>query len=361
MNISPSESQEISTRLSGYDYQLPRDLIAQKPLENRNDSRLLILHRDTGKIEHRKFHEITNYLLAGDLLVLNNTKVMPAQIIGKKPSGASVELLLIEEQEKNRWRAFIKSNAKLRKGEIININHDTISLNLSEKFEDGSWSLIFNSNENIKELLHQIGKMPLPPYIKRARNDDPLSPFDRKRYQTVFAQKEGAIAAPTAGLHFSPETLAKIKHSGVEIAYITLHVGIGTFLPIKTDDIRDHHMHREYYECSEEIIRTIKKTRGQKGRVIATGSTSCRVLETIAGNTGNNGTPQLSGWTNLFIYPPYDFKYVDALITNFHLPKTTLLLLVSAFAGRKNIMNAYETAISEGYRFFSYGDCMIIL
>ncbi len=358
MNISRSKSQEMSTQLSGYDYRLPRELIAQKPLENRDDARLLVLRRDTGKIEHRKFHEITNYLLAGDLLVLNNTKVMPAQIIGKKPSGASVELLLIEEQEKNRWRAFIKSNAKLRKGEIININHDTISLNLSEKFEDGSWSLIFNSNTNIKELLWQIGKMPLPPYIKRPRNNDLLSPFDRERYQTVFAQKEGAIAAPTAGLHFSPETLAKIKHSGVEIAFITLHVGLGTFLPIKTEDIRAHHMHREYYECPEEVIRKIKKTRDQKGRVVATGSTSCRVLETIA---GNNGTPQLSGWTNLFIYPPYNFKYVDILITNFHLPKTTLLLLVSAFAGRDNIMNAYETAIREGYRFFSYGDCMMII
>lgn len=358
MNITTSKAQEISIQLSAYDYCLPKELIAQKPLENRDDARLFVLERNTGKIEHRKFHEITNYLLPGDLLVLNNTKVIPAQIIGNKNTGAAVELLLIEEFGKNHWRAFIKSNAKLRKDETITINHGTISLNLTEKFEDGSWALIFNNNTNIKELLCQIGKMPLPPYVKRDRNNDQLSLFDVERYQTVFAQKEGAIAAPTAGLHFSSETLEKIKHLGIEIAFVTLHVGLGTFLPIKTDDVRNHTMHKEYYECPEEIIRKIKKTKKQKGRVVATGSTSCRVLETIA---GNNETPQLSGWTNLFIYPPYDFKYVDMLITNFHLPKTTLLLLVSAFAGRENIMNAYKTAIREGYRFFSYGDCMIII
>jgi len=357
MNVTVSKPVKIYTKLSDYNYTLPKELIAQQPLENREDARLLVLYRSTGKVEHRKFHEITEYLYPRDLLVLNNTKVIPALITGKRISGASLELLLTEETGENQWKVLIKSNAKLKIGEEIYIGNNLILAKLLDKAEDGSWLIKFDKKYDVKELLGRIGKMPLPPYIKRNKHEDLFS-FDKERYQTVFAQKEGAIAAPTAGLHFSQNTLEKIKQSGVEIGFVTLHVGMGTFLPIKTDDIRDHRMHKEYYECPQEIIQRIQKTREQNRRVIAAGSTSCRVLETIA---MNDKTPQLSGWTNLFIYPPYNFQCVDVLLTNFHLPKTTLLLLVSAFAGRENIMNAYEIAKNKGYRFFSYGDCMMII
>lgn len=356
--LSLPKPLKIIAKLSDYDYNLPKELIAHKPLENRDDARLLILYRSTGKIEHRRFHEITHYLFPRDLLVLNNTKVIPARIAGNKASGASVELLFVEELGENRWRVLIKSNAKLREMEEICIDNNAIPARLLEKLEDGSWQIEFKEKNNTKELLNRIGKMPLPPYIKRNKNNDTLFFLDQERYQTVFAQKEGAIAAPTAGLHFSKNMLEKIEGHGTEVAFVTLHVGLGTFLPVKSEDIRGHLMHREYYECPEEIIQKIKKTKEQNNRIIAVGSTSCRVLETVA---MHDTEPQLSGWTNLFIYPPYEFKYVDILITNFHLPKTTLLLLVSAFAGRENIMNAYETAKKEGYRFFSYGDCMMII
>ena len=349
---------EIYTKLSDYDYNLPKEFIAQQPLGNRDDSRLLILYRNTGKIEHRKFREITDYFSPGDFLVLNDTKVLPASIAGNRISGASIELLFIEEIGENRWKVLIKSNAKLKAGEEIYIGNNSISARLLDRTE-GAWLIEFNKkNTVVKELLHRIGGMPLPPYIKRAKNQDTLFSLDRERYQTVFAQKEGAIAAPTAGLHFTKDTLEKAQKRGVETGFVTLHVGLGTFSPIKTEDIRDHLMHKEYYECSQEIVQKIKTTKEQSRRVIATGSTSCRVLETIARN-GNSS--QLCGWTNLFIYPPYNFQYVDVLLTNFHLPKTTLLVLVSAFAGKENILNAYEIAKNEGYRFFSYGDCMMII
>jgi S-adenosylmethionine:tRNA ribosyltransferase-isomerase len=348
---------EINTKLSDYDYYLPKESIAQQPLENRDDSRLLVLHRNTGRIEHRKFNEIADYFSPGDFLVLNDTKVLPARLQGNRIGGASIELLFIEDTGGERWKVLIKSNAKLKAGEEIYVGNNSISARLLDRVE-GTWLIEFNKKNTVKELLHRIGVMPLPPYIKRAKNQDALFSLDRERYQTVFAQKEGAIAAPTAGLHFTIDTLEKIRKRGVETGFVTLHVGLGTFSPIKTEDIRDHLMHKEYYECSQEIIQKIKRTKEQNRRVIATGSTSCRVLETIAGN-GNS--PQLSGWTNLFIYPPYTFQYVDVLLTNFHLPKTTLLVMASAFAGRENIMNAYEIAKNEGYRFFSYGDCMMII
>ncbi|MCF6154153.1 MAG: tRNA preQ1(34) S-adenosylmethionine ribosyltransferase-isomerase QueA [Candidatus Brocadia sp.] len=359
MNVTVSKPVKFSTKISDYNYHLPWELIAQQPSGNREDARLLILHKNTGKVEHRKFREITEYLYPGDLLVLNNTKVIPALITGKKISGAFLELLLTEEIGKNQWKALIKSNAKLKIGEEIYIGNNIILAKLLDKAEDGSWLIEFDRKYAIKELLGRIGKMPLPPYIKRNKHEDSSpSDSDRERYQTVFAQKEGAIAAPTAGLHFSQNILEKIKQNGIEIEFVTLHVGTGTFLPVKTDDIRDHRMHKEYYECPHEIIQRIQKTREQNGRVVAVGSTSCRVLETIA---KTDKTPRFSGWANLFIYPPYNFKYVDVLLTNFHLPKTTLLMLVCAFAGRENIMNAYEIAKNKGYRFFSYGDCMMII
>lgn len=346
------------TKLSDYDYDIPRELIAQHPLENREDARLLILNRSTGKIDHRRFHEVVEYLHPGDFLVLNNTKVMPALLQGKRISGAFLELLLAEEGEENQWKAFIKSNAKLKAGEEIYLADNNLAAKLLRKDEDGLWLVQFDKNYQIKDLLTRTGKMPLPPYIKRTYHNGSRFDSDTDRYQTVFAQKEGAIAAPTAGLHFTHHTLEKIKKHGVEIGFVTLHVGIGTFRPIKTDDIQKHQMQKEYYECPREIMETIERTKKRKNRVIAVGSTSCRVLESVA---INNHIPSTSGWTNLFIYPPYHFQYVDVLLTNFHLPKTTLLALVYAFAGRENILNTYEIAQNRGYRFFSYGDCMMIM
>ncbi|MCF6157572.1 MAG: tRNA preQ1(34) S-adenosylmethionine ribosyltransferase-isomerase QueA [wastewater metagenome] len=358
MDVTLPKSGETFPKLSDYNYDLPREFIAQQPLKNRADARLLVLHRHTGRIEHRKFYEITDYLFPGDLLVLNNTRVIPARVLGNKMSGASVELLFIEDLGENRWKVLAKSNAKLRTMEEIGIGNRTISAKLLERLEDGTWCIEFKQQYNIKDLLNQIGEVPLPPYIKRRKGKDTLSSLDKERYQTVFAQREGAIAAPTAGLHFTRDTLEKIEKHGVKIAFVTLHVGMGTFLPVKTEDIRAHRMHKEYYECSENVFQKIQMAKKQNNRVFAIGTTSCRALETIA---SHGVKPQLSGQTNLFIYPPYHFKYVDALLTNFHLPKTTLLLLVSAFAGRDIIMHAYEKAKKQGYRFFSYGDCMMIL
>ncbi|MBM4054318.1 MAG: tRNA preQ1(34) S-adenosylmethionine ribosyltransferase-isomerase QueA [Planctomycetes bacterium] len=345
-------------KLSDYDFDLPKELIAQKPTEKRDNARLMVLHRNSGKIEHRRFYEIADYLRPEDLLVLNNTKVIPSRISGKKTHGAYVDLLFIEELEGNCWKALVKSNAALKKGERIYLDNADISAHLLGKHEDNSWILQMENGADMKEIMNRVGKMPLPPYIKRPKKNNDFSALDAERYQTVFAQKEGAIAAPTAGLHFSKNVLEKIKNLGADIAFVTLHVGLGTFLPIKTEEIHNHCMLKEYYEYPKELIQKIMHTKKRQGRVIATGSTSCRVLETIALNSAAH---QLSGYTGLFIHPPYQFKYVDILITNFHLPKTTLLLLVSAFAGREHILNAYEVAKNEGYRFYSYGDCMIII
>lgn len=352
------ETIKICTAVSDYDYDLPKEFIAQCPLENREDARLLVLCRRTGEIEHRKFYEIVDYFSRGDVLIFNNTKVVPACITGCKVSGASVELLFIEDLGENQWKVLIKTGAKLRENEEIWIDNKAIPLKLIKKLKDGSWLVKCHGEIDIKGLFQRIGRMPLPPYIKRAKNNDALLQLDRERYQTVFAQKEGAIAAPTAGLHFSKDTIEKIKDRGVEIGFVTLHVGLGTFLPMKTEDMRDHQIHKEYYECPEVVIQKIEKAKKENKRVVAVGTTSCRVLETIA---MSDAALSYSGWTNIFIYPPYKFQNVDILITNFHLPRTTLLLLVSAFAGRENILDAYEIAKRKGYRFFSYGDCMMII
>ncbi|WP_347274141.1 tRNA preQ1(34) S-adenosylmethionine ribosyltransferase-isomerase QueA [Candidatus Kuenenia sp.] len=357
-NTGMPDASIISHKLSDYDFDLPKELIAQKPTEERDNARLLVLHRRTGRMEHRRFSEIAGYLRPEDLLVLNNTKVIPSRIAGKKPHGAYVDLLFIEELEGNHWKALLKSNGPLKKGEKIYLDNTAVSASLLGKHEDNSWILRIENGANIRELIHRTGEMPLPPYIKRPKKNNTLSTLDAERYQTVFAQKEGAIAAPTAGLHFSKDVLGKIRNSGTDIAFVTLHVGLGTFLPIKTEEIKNHHMHKEYYEYPRELLKKITITKNRGGRIIATGSTSCRTLETIA---LNNNIHQFSGYTDLFIYPPYPFQYVDALITNFHLPKTTLFLLVSAFAGREQILNAYEIAKKEGYRFYSYGDCMLII
>ncbi len=358
MKTHTSKSPETTVKLSDYDYSLPKEFIAQQPLENRDGARLLVLHRDTGRIEHRRFHEIVGYFSSGDFLVLNNTRVIPARIFGTKASGASVELLLIEELGENCWKALVKTRARLKAGDEFYAHNNTASAKILEKTGDGSWIVAFDHAVKVRELLARIGKMPLPPYIKRSRKQDEWKLFDEERYQTVFAQKEGAIAAPTAGLHFSNSTFEELHRRGVEMGFVTLHAGLGTFLPIKSEDVREHVMHKEYYECPDEVIQKIQQAKARGSRVVATGSTSCRVLETVA---LNEKEPQLSGWTNLFIYPPYHFRYVNALITNFHLPRTTLLLLVSAFAGRENTLRAYEEAKNNGYRFFSYGDCMLII
>lgn len=343
---------------SDYDYDLPKEFIAQRPLENRDEARLLILHRNTGEIEHRRFYEIVDYLSQGDLLVLNNTKVVPACITGCKGSGAAAELLFVEDLGESHWKVLIKTGARLRENEKIWIDNKTVSVTLTKRLEDGSWIIRCCEEIDIRRLFQRIGRVPLPPYIKRVKDNDMLLPLDRERYQTVFAQKEGAIAAPTAGLHFSKNTIGRIKERGVEIEFVTLHVGPGTFLPVKTEDIREHHMHKEYYECPAMVIQKVEEAKKQNKRVVAVGTTSCRVLETVA---MSNTVLSYSGWTDLFIYPPYRFQNVDVLVTNFHLPRSTLILLVSAFAGRENILNAYEMAKREGYRFFSYGDCMMII
>jgi S-adenosylmethionine:tRNA ribosyltransferase-isomerase len=358
MNADLIRSVQKCSRLSGYEFDLPKELIAQYPTKNRVDSRMLVLNRVTGEIEHRRFSDVVNYFSPGDLLVLNDTKVIPARIVGNKKSGAALELLFIEELKPNLWKVLIKSNGKLKKGEYFYFDDKTLSAKLVDRHENGCWFIEFDQHINGKEFLKQKGEVPLPPYIKRDKKNEQRLSLDRERYQTVFAKNEGAIAAPTAGLHFDKDIFSKLREQGVETEFLTLHVGMGTFFPIKTENIQEHRMHKEYYECSDAIVRKVLETKKQKRRVIATGTTSCRVLETIA---RNGDAAQYSGWTDLFIYPPYTFNYVDALITNFHLPRTTLLLLVCAFAGRENILNAYEVAKREGYRFFSYGDCMMII
>ncbi|HHT9126905.1 MAG TPA: tRNA preQ1(34) S-adenosylmethionine ribosyltransferase-isomerase QueA [Candidatus Brocadiia bacterium] len=355
-------------RLSDFDYELPHELIAQHPLPVRDESRLLVLNRKTGNIEHRKFFNIVEYLNTGDVLVLNDTKVIPAKLIGKRQTGAKVEALLIKQDNNGNWHAMLNTNAKLRIGEEIIFEDGAIRGTLADRPQPKGWIIHLESLQPSAlspqpctlDVLSRVGRIPLPPYIKRVVSDEQraMSNEDRERYQTVFAQKEGAIAAPTAGLHFTDTLLDKIKCRGIEIVFVTLHVGPGTFLPIEFEDIEKHVMQREYYEFPEKSASVISQAKKEGRRIIAVGSTSCRVLEA----TARSGTTEVSsGWTNLFIYPPYRFKVVDVLITNFHLPKTTLLLLVSAFAGRKEILTAYEIAKKERYRFYSYGDAMLII
>ncbi len=341
-------------RIEEFDYRLPPSLIAQYPSSQRGETFLMVLDRQTGGIEHHSFQDIAKYLRAGDLLVLNNTRVLPARLIGKKETGGRIEMLLIPSWNgtKGEWEALIKNSGRVKPG--CRIQFESGLEGEIEEVKDGKGRVSFFYQGEVTELLRKIGRIPLPPYIKR--EDEPL---DRERYQTVFAERDGSIAAPTAGLHFTHALLQSLKEKGVRTTMTTLHIGIGTFTLVKADDIEAHAMDAEWVEISEETAREIKATKAQGGRVISVGTTTTRALESFT--DGHGGVGSGKGMTSLFIYPPYRFRVIDGLLTNFHLPKSTLIMLVSAFAGKDFLMKAYQEAVLREYRFYSYGDAMLIL
>ncbi|WP_342474949.1 tRNA preQ1(34) S-adenosylmethionine ribosyltransferase-isomerase QueA [Weizmannia sp. FSL K6-0777] len=340
-------------KLDLFDYNLPEELIAQAPLKNRSDSRLMVLDKKTGEIEHSVFKNITQYLRPGDCLVLNNTKVLPARLIGiKDETGAKIEVLLLKQLEGDRWETLVKPAKRVKTGTVVRFGDGKLSAVCAEELDHGGRVMKFRYEGIFYEVLNELGKMPLPPYIKEQLED-------QDRYQTVYAKEPGSAAAPTAGLHFTEALLKKIEAMGVKIVYITLHVGLGTFRPVNEENIENHDMHAEFYQVSEEAARTIMEVKENGGRVVSVGTTSTRTLETVASAHGGKIAAS-SGWTDIFIYPGYQYKAIDALITNFHLPKSTLIMMVSALAGRENILHAYETAVKEKYRFFSFGDAMLI-
>ena len=340
-------------KTSDFYYDLPQELIAQDPLTDRSASRLMHLSIKDGGIEHRHFTDILEYLNPGDCLVINDTKVIPARLYGhKEETGALIEILLLKRNENDVWECLVKPGKKARKGTRISFGDGLLKGEIVDVIEDGNRLIHFEYNGIFEEILDQLGEMPLPPYITHKLQD-------KNRYQTVYAKHEGSAAAPTAGLHFTKELLEKVKEKGVQIAHVTLHVGLGTFRPVKVDDVEQHHMHSEYYVVEENQAKLINDTKKNGGRVIAVGTTSCRTLESA---TGEDGILKAgSGWTEIFIYPGYHFKMIDSLITNFHLPESTLMMLVSALAGKEKIMHAYEEAVKERYRFFSFGDAMLIM
>lgn len=336
---------------SDFDFYLPEELIAQTPLEKRDTSRLLHLDKQTGEIEHKHFYDIKQYLHEGDCLVLNDSRVLPARLIGARPTGGTVELVLLKDLGDNRWECLSRPGRKTKPGQELVFGNGELTAVVEEVTLGGNRIVKFSYEGIFLEILERLGKMPLPPYIKEELQDS-------ERYQTVYSKELGSAAAPTAGLHFTKELLAEIADMGVKICYVTLHVGLGTFRPVKANKIEDHEMHSEFCIVPEETAETVNVVKRAGGRVIAVGTTSCRTLESF---TAEDGTLQAtSGWTNIFIYPGYKFKCIDALITNFHLPESTLIMLVSALAGRENILNAYNTAVKERYRFFSFGDAMMI-
>lgn len=337
-----------------FDFHLPEELIAQVPLQNRTDSRLMVVNKETGELKHDIFKNISEYLREGDCLVLNDTKVLPARLFGvKKDTGAKIEVLLLKQLEGDQWETLIKPAKRVKEGTEIDFGDGLLTAVCTKTSEHGGRVLEFHYDGIFYEILDQLGEMPLPPYIKEQLDD-------RDRYQTVFAREPGSAAAPTAGLHFTEELLNEVKEKGVHVAFITLHVGLGTFRPVSVDDVLEHDMHSEFYMITEGTARLLNEVRENGGRIITVGTTSTRTLETIASD--HNGTfIESSGWTNIFIYPGYEFKAIDGMITNFHLPKSTLIMLVSALAGRENILHAYNTAVNERYRFFSFGDAMLII
>nr|WP_259544782.1 tRNA preQ1(34) S-adenosylmethionine ribosyltransferase-isomerase QueA [Heyndrickxia oleronia] len=337
-----------------FDFNLPESLIAQTPLKNRSDSRLMVLNKQTGEIEHQVFKNITKYLKPGDCLVLNDTKVLPARLFGiKEDTGAKIEVLLLKQMENDRWETLVKPAKRIKVGSEIVFGDGKLKARCIAEKDHGGRIIEFHYEGIFYEVLNELGEMPLPPYIKEQLED-------RDRYQTVYAKETGSAAAPTAGLHFTEELLTEIKNMGVHITFLTLHVGLGTFRPVSVEDIHEHEMHAEFYQVSEETADLINRVKQQGGRIISVGTTSTRTLETIA--SANNGKIiATSGWTDIFIYPGYEFKGIDGMITNFHLPKSTLIMLVSALAGRQNVLHAYEEAVKEKYRFFSFGDAMLIL
>ncbi len=340
-------------KTSDFYYDLPEELIAQDPLEDRSSSRLLVLDRKAGEREHRVFRELVEFLSPGDCLVVNNTRVIPARLMGVKVgTGAGIEVLLLKRCEDNVWETLVKPGKKARPGARISFGDGLLVGEVLEVVDEGNRRIRFTYEGIFEEILDRLGQMPLPPYITHQLKD-------KNRYQTVYAKHEGSAAAPTAGLHFTPELIKEIEDKGVRLAHVTLHVGLGTFRPVKVEDVTQHHMHSEFYMIEEEQAKLINETRAAGGRVICVGTTSCRTLESAADEKGILHAG--SGWTDIFIYPGYRFKLMDALITNFHLPESTLLMLVSAFAEKEQVMAAYKEAVEEKYRFFSFGDAMFVI
>ncbi|WP_261129649.1 tRNA preQ1(34) S-adenosylmethionine ribosyltransferase-isomerase QueA [Bacillus sp. Marseille-Q3570] len=342
-------------KVNEFDFNLPEYLIAQTPLKDRTKSRMLVVDPESGGIEHNAFSEIPKYLKPGDCLVLNDTRVLPARLYGiKSETGAKIEVLLLKEEADNTWKTLVKPAKRVKKGTTLSFGEGRLKANCIEEGDQGERLLSFTyEGVTFLEILDQLGEMPLPPYIREQLND-------KERYQTVFSKHIGSVAAPTAGLHFTEELIEKLQNKGVHVAYITLHVGLGTFRPVSVENVEEHEMHGEYYQISKGTANLLNQVRKDGGRIIAVGTTSARTLETVAQNSPKEFDEQ-SGWTDIFIFPGYEFKGIDGLITNFHLPQSTLIMLVSAFAGKDLIMKSYEEAVNAEYRFFSFGDSMLIL
>ena len=336
---------------SDFNFYLPEELIAQTPIADRDHSRLLVLDKKTGKIEHSRFYQLKDMLREGDCLVLNNSRVLPARLIGARPSGGSIELVLLRDLGDNRWECLSRPGRKTKPGAEILFGNGELKATVEAVAEGGNRIVRFEYEGSFLEILEKLGKMPLPPYIKEELSDS-------ERYQTVYSSELGSAAAPTAGLHFTNELLEEIKQRGIKLCYVTLHVGLGTFRPVKEEEIENHPMHSEFCIIPEETAKAVNETKRNGGRVISVGTTSCRTLESFSKTDGT--LEACSGWTDIFIYPGYRFKCIDGLVTNFHLPESTLIMLVSALAGRENVLQAYDTAVKERYRFFSFGDAMFI-
>lgn len=338
-------------KTSDFDFQLPEELIAQTPLERRDASRLLTLDRESGAVGHHHFYDLPRFLRPGDCLVLNDSRVLPARLIGHRPTGGACEVLLLVDKGGDLWECLVRPGRKLKPGAQVIFGDGQLTATVEEELNDGKRTVRFHYQGIFLEILEQLGRMPLPPYIKAELQD-------QERYQTVYSKVVGSAAAPTAGLHFTPELLEQVGEMGVKVCYVTLHVGLGTFRPVKAEEITDHEMHSEFCKISQETADIINETKRNGGRVICVGTTSCRTVESFAAEDGTMS--ERSGWTSIFIYPGYKFKVLDALITNFHLPQSTLIMLVSALAGREHVLAAYEEAVREKYRFFSFGDAMFI-
>ena len=338
-------------KTSDFDFQLPEELIAQTPLERRDSSRLLTLDKNTGAVGHQHFYDLPRFLRPGDCLVLNDSRVLPARLIGHRPTGGACEVLLLADRGGDLWECLVRPGRKLKPGAQVLFGDGQLTATVEAELNDGKRAVRFHYQGIFLEILERLGRMPLPPYIKAELQD-------QERYQTVYSKVVGSAAAPTAGLHFTPELLEQVREMGVKVCYVTLHVGLGTFRPVKAEEITDHEMHSEFCMISRETAGVINETKKNGGRIICVGTTSCRTVESFAAEDGT--MLERSGWTNIFIYPGYKFKVLDALITNFHLPQSTLIMLVSALAGRESILAAYETAVRERYRFFSFGDAMMI-
>ena len=349
--IGVLESEEKKLKTHDFYYDLPEELIAQTPLEQRDSSRLMVLNRETGEIAHKHFYDVIDYLNPGDCLVLNDSRVLPARLMGHRPTGGVVEVLLLRDLGNKQWECLCKPGRKMREGDTVTFGDGELTATVRQVQEDGNRVVEFHYEGIFLEVLERLGKMPLPPYIKAELPD-------QERYQTVYSREVGSAAAPTAGLHFTQALLEKIRNKGVKTAFVTLHVGLGTFRPVKAEEVLDHHMHSELCMMSQQTADILNETKRSGGRVICVGTTSCRTLESLVNDDGSFEAK--SRWTDIFIYPGYTFKAMDALITNFHLPESTLVMLVSAFAGREKVLNAYNEAVKERYRFFSFGDAMLI-